>query len=219
MKKSESLLSIKYADWIKQLKEKVQQVQLKAAVNVNYELLNFYWELGSDIVEKQKSAKWGEGFLRKLSKDLSVEFPNMKGFSKRNLELIRSWYLFWSSKSEIEKQAATHLEEGKKVLPNDKKQIAKQAVSQMTNGHPPKLIIQIPWSHNIVIISKCKDLHKAHFYVRKTVENSWSRSVLVHQIESNLFEREGKALSNFEATLPKVQSDLAKETLKDLLLL
>lgn len=78
-----------YTNWLKELKEKVRLVQLKAAVRVNTELLGFYWSLGRDIVEKQKSAKWGDGFLKQLSQDLTDEFPDMKGFSKRNLELMR----------------------------------------------------------------------------------------------------------------------------------
>jgi len=147
-------------------------------------LLEFYWELGNEIVEKQKSANWGSAFLKNMSQDLMCEFPNMKGFSKRNLELIRKWYLYYSEKNEI----------------------TKQAVSQL---------LLIPWGHNIVIVQKSKNIEEALFYVQKTIENSWSRSVLVHQVESLLYERQGKALSNFSNTLPKPQSDLANEILKD----
>ncbi len=173
-----------YSVWLKELKNKVRLVQIKAAVKVNSELLQFYWELGQDIVDKQKNAKWGDGFLKQLSMDLSSEFPDMKGFSKRNLELIRQWYVFY----------------------NQKNLIAKQAVSQL---------VQIPWGHNIAIISKCKNLDEAFFYIQKTIQNSWSRSVLTHHIETDLFKREGKAITNFMATLPAPQSDLAKEILKD----
>ena len=84
--------------------------------------------------------------------------------------------------------------------------IGQQLVAQLT---------QIPWGHHITIISKTKDLDEAIFYVHKIVENNWSRSVLTHQIESNLFQRQGKAITNFEATLPAPHSDLARETTKD----
>ncbi len=177
-----------YIEWLKSLKEKFRQFQLKAAVKVNTELLNFYWDLGKEIVEKQKESKWGDKFLERLSKDLMDEFPEVKGFSKRNLEQIRRWYLFW----------------------NNYLQIAQQPASQILN-----LITQIPWWHNVVIISKCQNPQEALFYVKKTIENGWSRNVLIHQIESNLYERTGKALTNFDSTLPKTQSDLAKEIIKD----
>ena len=170
-----------YSVWLKELKNKVRLVQIKAAVKVNSELLQFYWELGADIVEKQATAKWGDGFLSNLSHDLMAEFPDIKGFSKRNLELVRKWYCFWSAQDEIAKQLAT----------------------------------QIPWWHNVVIITKTKNTDEALFYVQKTIQNNWSRSVLTHHIESNLFKREGKAINNFKATLPEPQSDLAIETLKD----
>ncbi len=181
-----------YFVWLKELKNRIRTVQIKAAVKVNSELLNFYWKLGEDIVDKQKNVKWGDGFLKQLSRDLMSEFPEMKGFSKRSLEQIRRWYSFWVKHETIAKQPAS--------------QIAKQVVSQL---------IQIPWWHNIVIITKCKNSDESLFYVQKTIQNNWSRSILTHHIESNLFKREGKAITNFETTLPLPQSDLASETLKD----
>ncbi len=170
-----------YIAWLKELKSKIRSVQIKAAVKVNSEMLNFYWELGADIVEKQVYTKWGDGFLVNLSRDLMEEFSDMKGFSKRNLELIRKWYCFWSVKDSIAKQLAT----------------------------------QMPWWHNVIIISKAKNADEAIFYVRKTLQNNWSRAVLTHQIESGLYAREGKAITNFSTTLPEPQSDLARQTLKD----
>ena len=177
-------LSNDYKSWLKTLKQKVLTTQLKAAVQVNSTLLAFYWELGEDIVRRQAEANWGDGFLKQLSKDLMAEFPEIKGFSRRNLELIRQWYLFWNRSSAI----------------------AKQAVSQL---------VQVPWGHNLTISRKCQTETEALYYIRNTIEHGWSRNVLSHQIESNLWQREGNAVSNFTATLPQVQSDLAQQTLKD----
>ena len=181
---SELLKDKTYTRWIKELKQKFRQVQLKAAVKVNSELLTFYWEPGKEITQKQKESKWGDKLIENLSKDLMAEFPEVKGFSRRNLMYIQKWYLFYSTRSELVQQVVA-------------------------------LITQIPWGHNLVIISKCSNIHQALFYVRKTIENGWSRRVLTHQIESNLYERTGKAITNFEITLPKPQSDLAQEVIKD----
>lgn len=169
-----------YITWVKELKQKFRQTQIKAHLAVNSAMLEFYWELGAEIVEKQKNSIWGSGFLEQLSKDLSLEFPDMQGFSHRNLKYIKQWFLFYSK--------------------------GKQAVAQL---------LQVPWGHNIVIIQKSHNIEEATFYIHKTIENGWSRAVLVHQIESNLFERQGKALTNFHKTLPKPQSDLANELIKD----
>ncbi|OGU56060.1 MAG: hypothetical protein A2X64_05195 [Ignavibacteria bacterium GWF2_33_9] len=137
-----------YNQWLSDLKSKIKRVQIKAAIRVNTELLNFYWELGSDIVKIQKESSWGDKLIEKLSLDLMSEFNEMKGFSKRNLELIRKWYLFWENENEFAKQLAT----------------------------------QIPWWHNIIIITKIKNIGEAKFYIENTISYNWSRSTLTHQI-------------------------------------
>lgn len=167
---------IQYKNWIADLKTKVRTIQIRAALAVNKELLAFYWKLGADIVQKQSAVNWGDGFLTQLSADLMAEFPEMKGFSKRNLELVRQWYLFYSSDSQtgspaIGQQLVAQLEnESRQQLVG---QFAKQAVSQ---------IGQIPWGHNIAIISKCRHVEEALYYVQNTIAHNWSSSVLVHQI-------------------------------------
>jgi predicted nuclease of restriction endonuclease-like (RecB) superfamily len=170
-----------YRTFIQAIKQRIQSSQIKAAIAVNQELLRLYWDLAAQIVEKQREAAWGDGFLAQISQDLKAEFPDMKGFSVRNLEGMRQWYRFWSDDSAIALQ----------------------------------VVAQIPWGHNLTIVAKIKTPDEAMFYVQKTIQNNWSRSVLTHQIEAGLYQREGKAISNFEATLPAPQSDLARQTLKD----
>lgn len=170
-----------YKDFILDIKQRVQSAQIKAAVIVNQTLLQLYWDLAGRIVAKQQATAWGDGFLLQMSRDLQASFPDMKGFSLRNLKYMRQWFQFWSKQAAIGQQ----------------------------------LVAQIPWGHNLVIISKIKNPHEAMFYVQKTMQNNWSRVVLTHQIESNLYQRQGKAISNFQTTLPAPQSDLARETLKD----
>ena len=177
-----------YRDWLKELKLRVRQAQLKAAVQVNSTLLTFYWEMGGDIVERQKDAKWGSGFLKQLSHDLMAEFPDMKGFSKRNLERIRKWHLFYAERFincdtacvAIAQQPASQWSESPEV-PN-----VEQPVPQLESQLVTQLI-QIPWGHNLSIVSKCADVEDAIYYVGKTIELNWSRSVLVHQIEKRSF--------------------------------
>jgi len=181
-----------YCVWLQNIKTRVRQAQLKAAVRVNSSLLEFYWNLGADIVEKQKTTKWGSGFLKQLSRDLMLEFPDVKGFSRRNLELVRKWHLFYVGDNSI----------------------AKQVVSQLKKSVIPQLF-QVPWGQNIVIIQKSNTIDEAIFYIKETIDNGWSRAVLVHQIENKCYERSGKAITNFAATLPQPQSDLANQLIKD----
>lgn len=178
--------NFEYKNWLTELKSKIRSVQIKAAVAVNFALIEFYWELGKMISEKQ--TQWGTQFLEKLSSDLKSEFPEMQGFSTRNLKYIKQFYQFYTNG-----------------------QIGQQAVSQFGQ----QLVAQIPWGHNILIISKSKSINEAIFYINETIGNNWSRDVLALQIKTQLFERNGKSVNNFKTTLPKPMSDLAEQTLKD----
>lgn len=177
-----------YKNWLQTLKGEIQQSQIKAAIQVNSELLRLYWQIGKAIVEKQAKAKWGDGFLQTLSADLCKEFPTMKGFSYRNLKSIRQWFLFYNQEFLIRKQLVSQLEAS---------------------------LFSIPWGHHIMIMQRCKSIQEALFYVHKTIENHWSRSVLEHQIALNLYARQGKAITNFQQQLPATASDLAQELTKD----
>lgn len=198
---SNKIITSEYKEWLRQIKQKFQSSQIKASIQVNSTLLEFYWNLGNEIVEKQKNSTWGSRFLEQLSNDLIEAFPDVKGFSKRNLELVRKWYLFW-------KQAVSQME-----VEN-----TKQLVSQFDEEKSQQVVAQIlmiPWGHNIAIIQKCNSVEEALYYVQNTIKNGISRSVLIHQIETNLYARDGFAITNFKATLPPLQSDLAKEITKD----
>lgn len=179
-----------YKSWIEDIKNRIKHSQIKASVKVNYEMLDLYWDIGRDIVAKQKNAKWGEAFLATMSKDLRKTFPNMSGFSVQNLKSIRYWYKFYNSDEN-----------------------GLQAVSQMELIE--KIIKSIPWGHNQRIMYKCKNISEALFYAQKTMDNGWSRTVLEYQIDIGLYDRQGKAITNFQLKLPEPQSDLAEQTLKN----
>lgn len=189
-----------YNSWIRAIKKRVYRLQIKAALSVNSEMLAFYWDLGKEINEKQKTKKWGEAVVEQLEKDLQSEFPEMKGFSRRNLFYMKKWYLFYNERFEKLQQVVAQ-----NKIPANINSVEK--VQQ--------LVAQIPWGHNIVIITKIKEIAEALFYINETVINGWSRSLLEIQIETGLFTRQGKAITNFNQTLPKTQSDLANQILKD----
>lgn len=175
--------------WVLHLKQNIRQAQIKAATRVNSELLHLYWDLGAEIVERQKNTSWGSGFLKELSQELMAEFSDMKGFSQRNLKYIRQWYLFYNQEDTIGQQLVAQLEE--------------------------EIFFSVPWGHHLYIISSCKDIKKAIFYLQQTVENGWSRAMLLNFLDTDLYDRQGKAVNNFSRFLPKPTSDLAQQTLKD----
>ncbi len=201
------LKTTEYREFLKELKIRIQSAQLKAAVSVNQAMLQLYWDLAERIIARQQASAWGDGILVQISHDLQSEFPDMKGFSVRNLKYMRQWYQFWAGTNAIAKQVAAQL---------DKSAIGQQPAAQLENAlFVQQLVSQIPWWHNVIIISKIKEQGEALFYVQQTIQNNWSRAVLTHHIESRLYQREGKAITNFKATLPAPQSDLAQQILKD----
>lgn len=201
------LLSInkEYAEWLKSLSLRFRQSQIKAAVKVNSELLKFYWSLGQDIVERNFENTYGSEFFKNLSLDLKEEFPDTKGFSPTNLGYIKRFYMLYSNAMRISPQV-----EGKSP------QISNLSNYPQVGGNSEPLIFSVPWGHHKLLIDKfLKAPEKVMFYVQQTVENNWSRTVLDWQIDSNLYERQGKAISNFKRTLPTPQSDLAQQITKD----
>ncbi len=207
--KSLSILDKDYLLWIKELSTRFRRSQIKASVRVNQVMLQFYWELGRDIVEKKAESRWGSGFMKNLSRDLKEANPDATCFSETNLLYMKNFYLLYHSYLTI--------------TPQTEEQFTQQAVEQKENTITPQLgeqirndIFSIGWGHHKVLIDKySKQPEKALFFVRQTVENGWSRNMLLNFMGTDLYERQGKALTNFQRTLPEETSDLARELTKD----
>ena len=197
-----------YKNWLYNLKENVKKSQIKASISINKELLVLYLDLGIQIIAKQEASNWGSNFLGQLSKDLQAEFPLMTGFSKRNLELIRQWTLFYFSNT---KQAASQLVDPISVIAN-------QPVSQLDEPSfaiAKQLVSQLPWGQIIRLLQMVKDPAVRQFYIRETITNGWSRSILELNIQRQLHLRVGKAQNNFVNTMPPADSDMATQIFKD----
>lgn len=169
-----------YADWLAELKGRIHGAQQRAALAVNRELVRLYWQIGQDILARQAEQGWGAKVIERLAHDLRSAFPEMKGFSPRNLKYMRAFAEAWPDESFV------------------------QAV-----------LAQLPWYHHLALLDKLPGPEPRKWYVAKAIEHNWSRNVLVMQIESRLLERSGQAVTNFSATLPAAQSDLARESIKD----
>ena len=197
--------SAAYVSWLKGLKSQIKRAQAKAAVRVNAELLFLYWDMGRDISEKRLEAAYGSGFFDRLSRDLKAEFPNMQGFSTSNLRYVKVFYLFYAR--EILHQAVANLHQpgGESVGVN-----RQQVVDEFGAA-----FFAIPWRHHVEIFTHAESVDEALFYIAKTVENGWSRNVLMNMIDAGLYRAKGRAVTNFAAKLPEPESDLAQQTLKD----
>ena len=194
-----------YTTLLADLKARVRAAQLRAAVSVNRELILLYWDIGKIIVEAQKTKGYGKQVVERLAEDLQKEFPGTAGFSPQNVWYMRSFYLAWTKEPQKLQQPVG--ESTSKFLP--------QLVGELAGSNLPQPVAEIPWGHNLVLLAKLKTPLIRLWYAHKAIEHGWSRAVLTHHIETQLHEREGKAVTNFQRTLPPPQSDLAEQTLKD----
>ncbi len=178
--KKTNVLDLKsYGNFLQHLKDDIQQTQLKAALSVTKELTLLYWRTGKMLLEKVNNEGWGAKTLERIARDLKEGFPDVSGFSVRNLQYMRKFAVSYSEENYAAAAA------------------------------------QIPWGHNIIILDKLEDPDQRRWYIQQTIENGWSRSMLEMWIESDLYKRQGKAITNFKQTLSIPQSDLAEQTLKD----
>ena len=185
-KSTAAIVSTKeYAQTLLYLKEQVQQAQIKATLSANKELIKLYWQIGKTIVEKQEINGWGSNIVERLANDMQKGFPGMGGFSRANIFRMQAFYA------------------------------AYEKVAQAVRLFEDLPIFKIPWGHNIRLLQKLKTNEERLWYAQKAIEHGWSRTILEMQIESSLYRRQGKAITNFSKTLPAPHSDMAKQSLKD----
>jgi len=175
-----SLFSENYDDFLRSLKHRIRSAQAKAALSVNQELILLYWQIGGEVLQRQQKNQWGTQVIERLARDLRREFPDMKGFSPRNLAYMKAFAEAYPDERILQQLAA-----------------------------------KIPWFHNCTLLEKVKDSERRLWYIQQTIQNGWSRSALISQIDGSLYERLGAAQTNFGQTLPQPQSDLAQEMLKN----
>ena len=183
-----------YAELLEDLKDRIRRAQVHAVVAASRELICLYWEIGREIVQRQGQEGWGKAVVQCLAADLQREFPGVAGFSPQNIWYMRSFYLAWT----------------------DDAAKLQQPVGQLAAHNLPQVVGEIPWGHNLQLTRQAPKIPpNGLWYAEKVVQHGWSRAVLVHQIELDLYGREGRAITNFSETLPPIQSDLAQQVLKD----
>lgn len=186
-----------YVEWLADVKARFRQSQINASIRVNTTMLEFYWSIGRDLVALRAEECWGAGVVKQFALDMREAFPDITGFSLTNVKYMKRWYLFYNER------------DVKSQRPVDQK--SQQPADQL---EMPGIFGQVPWFHHVIIISKAQSIDEALFYIGKVISEGWSRAFLEHQMDTQLYETQGSAITNFDTTLPISQSESAKELLK-----
>jgi len=218
--------SPEYRRFIEDLKTRVVSARLSAARAVNRDLILLYWDIGRGIVEKQQVLGWGDAVVEMVSADLRRAFPQITGFSPRNVWDMRRLYVTYTA-PEFLAQAAREIDhgEGGKILRQavaefggDKKR--RQAAAKLAESKVieflPQLVAEIPWGQNLLILNKLSDSAARLYYLRATAQFGWSRNVLLNQIKVGAYERAvtEKKTHNFPLALPEYLAEQAEEMMK-----
>lgn len=182
-----------YNSFLAEIKQQIKLSQIRAINSVNKEMILLYFRIGKNINQKQKELGWGAKVIDNLSYDIKSAFPELGGFSTRNIKRMLRFY----------KEYAQPFEK------------VPLSVAQMEDEIMPPIVAQIPWSHNVILIEKIKDIDLRYWYMQKTLEHGWSRDVLALMVQSQLHKREGKLVSNFKNILAPQESDLVRQSFKD----
>lgn len=191
-------MTVEYKRWLSEIKQRYRRAQVRAAVKVNGEMLNFYWELGKDIFELTKTAKYGDGLLNNITLDLQAEFPGDTGLSLTNVKAARRWYKAY-------RQWVTKSQQPVDFFGSD----IKDGILSM-----PYFFANVPWGHHIFITAKAKSLEEALFYISQVCEQGWSRNELEYHYAEGYYSTHARAITNFDSSLPQSESALAQQMLK-----
>ena len=197
-----------YVVWRKEIIALIEQAKYKAALSVNSELLSLYWKIGTDIIKKQEEQGWGTQVVEQLAKDLSVRFPDDRGYSARNLWNMKRFATEYPNFPFLQVPLAEI--QDKPIL-----QATLTELKESDKDFVQVPLTQITWYHHISLIPKVKDIAQRAFYIMATAHEGWSRDVMLTQIANGYINAKGNAINNFSSTLPPLQSDLARYTFKD----
>jgi len=204
-----------YAGLLADIKQRIRTAQVRTAIAGNASMLMLYWEIGGVLAERQNKEGWGAAVLPRLATDLHNDLPEVKGFSVRNLKLMTQFFREYPDFSAIGQPPVAQLADSSAAHKKGQRAVAQLSAESADAQIWQRAVAQLTWAHNVILIQKVKDLPTRLWYARQAFEHGWSRDVLSLQIQSRAHERHGKAVTNFQRTLPPPQSDLASQLLKD----
>lgn len=216
---AEPIIPAEYATFLGGLKERIRLAQNRAAQAVNLELVRLYWDIGRMVSERQDRERWGAGIVPRLATDLKNELPELKGFSERNIDRMIAFFREYPYLFEISPLPVAKTNRNPKIAEARALTISPLPVAKLPDPDllpiVQRVVAQLPWAHNIVLMQMVKDLPTRLWYGQQAISNGWSRDGLADRIRTGLHERQGRAVTNFPERLEAGHSELASSLLKD----
>jgi len=204
---------VHYAELLGEIKARIQAAQTRAVLAVNAELITLYWHVGHTLHARQVQAGWGAGVIPRLAIDIRNELPEVKGFSERNLKRMLAFFRAYPDEPAFVPQPVAQIAVALGQGGRDSEKVPQAVAQSGVIGMPA--MCTLPWGHHVLLLERVKDEVQRRWYIRKSVAEGWSRSVLTMQIDARSYQRQGEIVSNFADRLPAPQSELVQQALKD----
>ena len=207
--------SIEHFDYIRllsQVKQRVRLAQQRAVYAANDEMLRMYWDIGHLLSEAQKQIGWGNGALKRLSVDMRNDYPEIKGFSLRNCQCMIQFYNEYNQELTLPKDDLPNTQSAVAQLESTNTQLS---VAQLPKYNFTLPILHLPWTHNIILIQRVKDIRARYWYMVQSITNHWSKDYLADAIKQDYYKRHGALANNFDVALPQPEAEEVKSMLKD----
>ena len=201
-----------YMHLLAQVKQRVLLAQKRAIYAANGEMLRMYWDIGRLLSNAQKQIGWGHGALERLSMDMRNDYPKIKGFSVRNCQCMIQFYNEYNQELTLPKDSSPITQSAVAQLPEQKTQLS---VAQLPKYNFTLPVLHLPWTHNIILIQRVKDIKARYWYMVQTITNHWSKEYLADAIKQDYYKRHGALTNNFDIALPQPEAEEVKSMLKD----
>ena len=191
----------RYASLLKRIRQRVSLAQKRVIFTANEELLHMYWDIGEMLQQSQDADGWGKKTLQRLSEDLKNEYPEVKGFSVRNMQCMMQFFNEYNRELTMVKDS---------VRP-----IAQAKIAQLDRCNFTLPVKHLDWTHNLIIMQQVKDIRARYWYMLQCISCHWNIRYLQEAIGLDYYGKHGALANNFSMTLPEPEAREVGSMLKD----